>query len=105
MIGHWLRRLGLIIRIGLYRVRLSRMYGRLNDLQTKVPATRPVVTNEIRRLRSLEEELFAVRDNKQLRYWRMRLEMATPYLRAPFAVARNMHPGTMPKRRRRSKSA
>ncbi len=89
MIGRWLRRLRLAIRIGWYRFRLSRMRGRLKNLQTDIPATRPVVRNEIRRLRSLERELRAVRDDKQLRYWRMRLEMATPYLKAPFTIARN----------------
>ncbi len=90
MIGGWFGRLGLAIRVGWHRSRLSRMRGRLKDLQTDIPATRSVVRMELRRLRSLERELRAVRDKKQLRYWRMRLDMATPYLRAPFAVARNI---------------
>ena len=89
MIGRWFKRLGLTIRIGAYRYRLSRMSSRLKNLQLDIPATRPVVRIELRRLRSLERELRAVRDKKRLRYWQMRLEMATPYLKAPFAVARN----------------
>lgn len=103
MIGRWLRRLGLATRIGWYRFRLSRIRGRLKNLQTDKPATRTVVRSELRRIRSLERELLAVRDDKQLRYWRMRLEMATPYLKVPFTIARNTprKPKAKPKPRRR----
>ncbi len=104
MIGRWFRRLGLGIRIGWYRLRLSRIRGRLKNLQTDKPATRPVVRIELRRVRSLERELRSVRNGKQLRYWRMRLDMATPYLKAPFIVARNTprKPKAKPKPRRRA---
>jgi len=112
VIGRWFKRLGLRISIAWRRFRLSRMRNRLKDLQIDIPATRPVVRNELRRLRSLERELRAVRNEKQLRYWRMRLEMATPYLKAPFIIAKNTprqpkaRPGPKPQRRSsRSKTA
>ncbi len=99
MIGRWFGRLGLGVRIGWYRFRLSRTRGRLKNLQTDAPATRSVVRNELRRVRSLERELHSVRNDKQLRYWRMRLDMATPYLKVPFTVARGLprKPATKPK--------
>ncbi len=110
MIGRLFRRLGLAIRIGSRRLRLSRMRGRLKNLQTDTPSTRPVVRIELRRLRSLERELRRVANAKQLRYWQMRFDMATPYLKAPFIVARNARRKAKPKpeskrRGRRGKSA